>query len=120
MLEFILELTSDILSKVTSLSKADKDIVYDNVSYALNQTRTHIRNTRQGNKDQPSSQLSNVWQRTGRELRRIHLPEIQNLADTIEQKSKYWSDPSRYDLQNLDRYEMRLTQVENKLKKICK
>lgn len=119
MLNFILELTSDIVSNSTSLSKTDKDTVHDEVTYALNQTRTHIRNTRRGNTDQPSSQLSNVWQRTGKRLRRIKHPQIQGLADTIEQKSKYWSDPTDYDLQNLDLYEMRLTQVESKLNELC-
>lgn len=119
MLEFILGLTSDIISNSTSLSKADKENIYDEVAYALNQTRVHIGNTRQGNIDQASSQLSNVWQRTGKRLRRIRYAEIQSLAETIEQKSKYWSAPNDYDIQNLDRYEMRLTQVEGKLKEIC-
>ncbi len=119
MLEFILGLTSDIISNSTSLSKKDKDTVHNEVTYALNQTRTHIRNTRQGNTDQPSSHLSNVWQRTGRRLRQIGHTEVQGLADTIEQKSKYWSDPTDYDLQNLDQYEMRLTQVESKLNELC-
>lgn len=118
MLEFLLELTSDIISSSTILSRTDKRMVHDEVNYALNQTRTHIRNTRQGNIDQPSSHLSNVWLRTGKRLRRIRHPEIQWLAKTIEQKSKYWSDPIDYDLQNLDRYEMRLTQVEDKLNEI--
>jgi len=120
MLEFILDLTSDIISKSLVLSKAEKETIYDELTYALNQTRTHIRNTRKGSTDQPSAHLSNVWQRTGKHLRRIRQKEIQNLADIIEQKSKYWSDPTIYDLQNLNRYEMRLTQVENKLKEICR
>jgi hypothetical protein len=120
MLEFILELTTNIISNSPSLSQVDKDTVYDEVTYVLNQTRTHIRNTRQGITDQPSSHLSNIWQRTGKRLRRIRNPEIQILAETIEQKSKYWSDPIIYDLQNLNRYEMRLTQVENKLNEICR
>lgn len=119
MLEFILELTSSIISNVTSLSKEDKVLVYDKVNYALNKTRTHIRSTRLGNTDQSSSQLSNIWQRTGKALRRIRHSEIQSLANIIEQKSKYWSDPAGYDLRNLDLYEMRLTQVESKLKNIC-
>ncbi|WP_167618547.1 hypothetical protein [Maribellus sediminis] len=120
MLEFILELTTDIISKSLSLSKVDKETIFDEVTYALNQTRTHIRNTRLGNKDQASSHLSNVWQRTGKHLRRIRHHEIQELADIIEQKSKYWSDPDIYDLQNLNNYEMRLIQVETKLNNICK
>jgi hypothetical protein len=93
--------------------------VYDKVIYAINQTRVHIRNTRQGNADQSSAQLSNIWQRTGRELRRIRHNEIQMLARTIEEKSKYWSDPSNYDFQNLEQYEMKLAQVEDNLKRIC-
>lgn len=120
MLEFFLELTTDIISNSLSLSKIDKDTVFDEVTYALNQTRTHIRNTRKDNKDQPSSHLSNVWQRTGKRLRRIRNSDIQRLAEIIEQKSKYWSDPTIYDLQNINHYEMRLTQVETKLNQICR
>ncbi|MCD4676223.1 MAG: hypothetical protein K8S18_09560, partial [Desulfobacula sp.] len=85
MLEFILGEIYIILSKMSSLTKSDKNMIYDKVNYAINQTRTHIRNTRQGNIDQSSSTLSNIWQRTGKALKGIHHPEIQELAKTIEQ-----------------------------------
>ncbi len=120
MLEYLLEVTVKIISNSSSLSRFDKGTVYDEVTYALNQTRTHIRNTRNGNIDRPSSHLSNVWQRTGKRLRNIKNVELQDLADIIEQKSKYWSDPIIYDLENLNRYEMQLIQVEQKLNEICR
>lgn len=118
MLEFILELTTEIISKANSLTLKEKKLVNEEVNYALNQTRTHILNTRQGSTDKASSQLSNIWRRVGNRLRQIKNKDIQNLANTIEQKSKYWSDPINYDLKNLEHFEMRLSQVEQKLKQI--
>ena len=118
MLEFILELTSNIISQTYTLSEIDKETVNDEVSYALNQTRLHILNTRRDGLDKASSQLSNIWRRVGNRLRQIHDQDIENLATTIEQKSIYWSDPINYDVKNLEYFEMRLTQVEQKLNQI--
>lgn len=120
MLGIIFEYALKIISKSSALSKKERQIVLSEITNALNQTRVHIRNTRKGNIDEPSSLLSNTWLRAGQQLRKIQNQEIQILADTIEQKSKYWSDPIGYEPRNLEKYEMRLSEVEAKLKEIRK
>jgi isocitrate dehydrogenase len=118
MLEFILGLTSDIIMRTHSLTVKEKRLIRDEVNYAINQTRTHISNTRKGNVDKASSQLSNIWRRVGNKLQEINNRRINELANTIEQKSKYWSDPDNYSIENIRRFEMRLTQVEQTLEEI--
>lgn len=120
MLNYILQLTEEILNETTGLSKKNKDIVYDQVSYALKLTKSHINSTRTGNRDKSSPTLANVWQRTSKQIKVINNSQIKNLASTIEEKSIYWADPDRYDTSQFDNFEMRISQVESTLNRLCK
>jgi hypothetical protein len=120
MLNFFLQLIEDILNETTKLSQKDKDFVYDQVSYALKQTQSHINSTRANGKDKSSSTLSNVWQRASKQIKTVSNSRIQNLAETIEEKSKYWADPDGYDTTHFESFQMRISQVELTLKELCK
>lgn len=116
MLGYIIEQVEHIFQRGTGLSNSEKKLIEDEVKYALNQTRLHIAQTRTHSKDIASSQLSNIWRRVGSRLSDIGNESVRCYARTIEEKSKYWSDPNNYDRENLEKYEMYLTQVEDKLK----
>lgn len=118
MLGYILELTTNLLSRANNLSEREKQLIKNELNYSINQTRTHISNFRNNGADRASGQLSNIWRRTGLKLQAIHNPELVDLAKTIEKKSKYWADPINYDKEDLERNEMYLSQVERKLKEI--
>ncbi len=120
MLEYILELAERISSEKNQLSDKDKDLVFEHVSYALEQTRAHIASTRKNGPDKSSTILSNIWQRTARNIKVVKNPIVKQLVETIEEKGKYWSDPNSYDKEQFDRYNMRITQVDSTLKKMCK
>lgn len=113
MLEIILDITDMILGKARTLSLKDKNFVRDQVSYAIRQTSFHINGTRSHNKDKASAQLSNIWQRVGLQIRSIDNVEIQNLAETMEAKSKYWADPANYSKELLAAYKMKLVQIQH-------
>jgi hypothetical protein len=119
MLTFILNLTKNILSGTETLSQKDKDLVVDNIAYAILQTKAHINSTRQRNKDKSSSVLANIWQRTASNIKGIENADIKELVEVIEQKSKYWSDPDSYDKKLFDQYQMKITQVESQIEKLC-
>lgn len=120
MLNYFLELANDILSEASGLSKKDKDFVYDHVSYAIKQTKSHISATRTNGRDKPSSILSNIWQRASQNIKKINNRKIKNLAETIEEKSKYWADPDNYDTAQFDHFQMRISQVESTLNQLYK
>lgn len=117
---FFLKLIEDILNESTGLSKKDKDFVYDHVSYALKQTKSHINSTRVRGRDKSSPTLSNIWQRASKQIKTVSNSRIQNLAETIEEKSKYWADPDSYGTTQFDSFQMRISQLELTLKEFCK
>jgi hypothetical protein len=120
MLDFFLRFTEDILSETIRLSQKDKDFVYDQVSFALKQTKSYISSTRTNGRDKSSAVLSNIWQRASKSIKTINNEKIRSLAQTIEEKSKYWADPDSYDNTQFDKYQMRILQVETTLKNLCK
>lgn len=120
MLDYILELTEKILSELNKLSTKDKDLIQNQVSFALEQTRAHINSTRQNGSDKSSTILSNIWQRTANNIKHINNQSVKRLVETIKEKGKYWSDPDSYDTEQFDIYNMRITQVDLTLKEMCK
>jgi len=120
MLNFFLQLTEDILRETTRLSQKDKDFVYDQVSYALKQTQSHINSTRANGRDKSSPTLSNIWQRASKQIKTVSNIRIKNLAETIEEKSKYWADPDGYDTMQFENFQMRISEVQSTLKELCK
>ena len=118
MLGYILELTSNLLSRAKNISEKEKKLLKNELNFSINQTRTHISNFRNNGADRASGQLSNIWRRAGLKLQAINNPELVDLAKTIEEKSKYWADPISYDKDDLEKNEMYLSQVEHKLKEI--
>lgn len=120
MLNYLLQLTEDILNETVALSQKDKDFIYDQVSYALKQTQSHINSTRTNGRDISSPTLSNIWQRAANNIKDVNNKNIKSLAVTIEEKSKYWADPDRYDTSQFDNFQMRITQVELTLNRLCK
>lgn len=119
MLDIILDLAQDLLNATRALSDKDKQLAHYHVTYALNQTKIHMLHTSRGEKDQASASLSNIWQRAGQKIQQIKNTDVRNLAFTIEQKSKYWADPDRFDQQQFDQYRMRIFQVESTLNELC-
>ncbi|WP_374505782.1 hypothetical protein [Flavobacterium sp.] len=120
MLGYILELVERISIEKNELSNNDRSLVFEHVSYALAQTRAHIATTRKSGLDKPSTILSNIWQRTARNIKIVKNPVVKQLVETIEEKGRYWSDPNTYDKKQFDNYNMRITQVDSTLKKMCK
>ncbi len=119
MLTVILQLIENIFPELQELSVKDKRLIYDEVSFALKQTKAHINATRRNRSDTASTTLSNIWQRASRNIAQINHPVVKQLADTIEQKSRYWSDPDGYETGHFKKYSMRIVQVEETLNKIC-
>ncbi|TND07425.1 MAG: hypothetical protein FD123_3275 [Bacteroidetes bacterium] len=120
MLDYILGLAEKISFEANKLSTKDKDLIFDQVSFALEQTRAHISSTRKNDTDKSSTILSNIWQRTARNIKGVKHPTVKQLVETIEEKGKYWSDPDSYNKEQFDKYTMRITQVDSTLKKMCK
>jgi hypothetical protein len=120
MLDYILELTNKILLELNKLSTKDKDLIQNQVSFALEQTRAHINYTRQNGTDKSSTILSNIWQRTANNIKHINNPSVKQLVNTIKEKGKYWSDPDSYDTEQFEKHNMRITQVDSILKEMCK
>jgi hypothetical protein len=120
MLDYILELTEKILPELNKLSAKNKDIVQYQVSFALEQTRAHIKYRRQNDADKSSTILSNIWQRTANNIKHINNKSVKRLVETMKEKGKYWSDPDSYDNEQFDKYNMRITQVDSTLKEMCK
>ena len=110
-----LALVTDFLSRLPVLNDREKRVVQDSVSYAVNQTRLHIANTRQNQSDVPSAILSNIWMETAQRLSKVGNEEVKSWADMLREKARYWSDPKGYNLQHLQEYQIRLTDVEDKL-----
>ncbi|HPT73052.1 MAG TPA: hypothetical protein PLE74_12320 [Candidatus Cloacimonadota bacterium] len=103
-----------------NLSESEKTLVHDEVLNAIIQTRAHIAQTRINFVDKSSPIIANIWLRTSLRLKRIRNGNVQDLASTIEQKSRYWADPQNYNLRNIIEYKMRLEEVETALKTICR
>lgn len=120
MLDYILELTEKILRDINKLSSKEKDLIYNQVSFALQQTRAHINSTRINGTDKSSTILSNIWQRTANNIKDIKNQRVKKLVETMRQKGKYWSDPDSYDTEQLDKYSMRIIQVDLTLNEMCK
>ncbi|SDX01739.1 hypothetical protein SAMN05444410_10845 [Hydrobacter penzbergensis] len=120
MLNYFLSITKDILNEASNLSKKEKELVYDQVSYAVRQTKSHINATRTNGKDKSSPIISNAWQRASQRIKTVNNPNIKRFAETIEEKSKYWADPISYNTAQFDDFEMRIFQVETTLEKLCK
>ena len=120
MLEFLLELTRDILSETGTLTQKKKQLVHDQVLYAINQTKSHMQSTSSGGIDKSSAILSNIWQRAAVRIQTINNRRIKQLAETIEQKSRYWADTEKYNRNQFTIYEMKISQVEQTLKELCK
>jgi hypothetical protein len=106
------------LDRATSLSKSDKIKVNEIVSHAIRFTRTHISRTRENKTDIPSQMLSTIWQEAANKLKRFGNEDLKRFAKTLENKSKYWSDPDGFRPDVLDEYGMLLTQVETKLEEL--
>lgn len=96
MLEYILDMTKDLLTNSQRLSLREKRLISDEVKYAINQTRVHISYTRQEIRDKPSSHLSNVWQRAGENIGSIRNQRVSHLAGIISEKSRYWASPELF------------------------
>ena len=120
MLDYILELTEKILGEINKLSPKEKDLIHNQVSFALQQTRAHINSTRTNGADKSSTILSNIWQRTANNIKDINTQRVKQLVETMKQKGKYWSDPDSYDTEQFDTYNMRITQVDSTLNEMCK
>ena len=118
MLGYILEMTVELIVNIKLLSDREKRLISDEVNYAINQTRVHISYTRTGIKDKSSSHISNVWQRTGENLKNIKHKDVIHLAGIISDKSRYWSSPDLFNEYELEKSEMKLTQIETLLDKL--
>lgn len=118
MLEYILDMTKDLLTNSQRLSTREKRLISDEVKYAINQTRVHISYTRKEISDKPSSHLSNVWQRAGENIGSIRNQRVAHLAGIISEKSRYWSSPDLFNESELELSEMKLVQVEALLQNI--
>lgn len=94
-------------------------MIYAKVSYTLGQTKAHINSTRVDNSDKASAILANIWRRTASEIRISRNRNVNELVEVIKQKSEYWSDPQTYDKELFDNYNMRITQVQETLNKLC-
>ncbi len=103
----------------SNLSDNDRKLIFDKVSYAISQTRSHISTTREGQNDIVSPIVANIWLRTARDLSVIKNKEVQILSRNLFQKSKYWTDTKNFDPINFEHYKIKLTQVEDSLSKIC-
>ncbi|MBN1118170.1 MAG: hypothetical protein JXA77_13260 [Bacteroidales bacterium] len=120
MLNYILELTERILHELNGLTSRDKELICDQVNYALNHTRSHILATRKNDIDKSDMILSTIWLRTSNRIKAVKNPIVQELAKTMEEKSKYWSNTNSYDKSQFDEYNMRLSQVESTLNFLSK
>lgn len=111
----ILELFSHYLTDAQRLSKSEREEVYEIVVNAIRRTRTLISQTRKAEKDEPSHILSMTWQSAANKLRKLGDERLQSFAETLEHKSKYWSEPHSYTPDQISKYGMLLSQVETKL-----
>ena len=116
----ILRLFSNYIDQAKNLSRKDKEQLYEIVIIAIRRTRTFITQTRINGKDEPSNILSLTWQSAANRLRRFDNDELKSFAATLEQKSKYWSEPSSYTVEQIQKYGMLLTEVEDKLNELTK
>lgn len=116
----VLYIVENLLRGIKGLSRNEKQSLYEIVSHALRTTRTIISQTRKDGFDQPSNILSMTWQNASNQLKKLNYDGIRDYAQTLEEKSKYWSDPSGYNKSDLERYGMMLIQVEAKLKDLTK
>lgn len=114
------ELIINLLHQSSNLSKKEKDLIWEVVTNGLNKTRAFIATNRVNNMDKPSHILSNVWQSAAADLKKLNNEELNPFINTLYEKSKYWSDPDTYDLNQMEEYKMRLIQVENSLKDLIK
>lgn len=114
----VLSIIKDFLRGAKNLSKKNRESVYDIVSHAIRRTGTIISQTRKDGIDQPSNILSMTWQDASNKLRKLGNERLKSFANTLEEKGKYWSDPSGYDNTQILEYGMLLTQVEAKLKEL--
>ncbi|NTS43024.1 hypothetical protein HRG84_19210 [Flavisolibacter sp. BT320] len=115
---FVLELVKNYIARTGELSNEEKFKVSEIVSHAIRLTRTHIVRTRKDQTDIPSQILSTTWQEAANSLRRIGGVTLQKFAKTLEEKSRFWSDPNGFKPRLLDEYEMKLTEVEAKLQEV--
>ena len=120
MFNYILKQVEKIVLKSNELSPQHKELIFEHVSFALEQTRAYISSSRKNGSDKSSSILSNIWQRTARNIKAIENPDVRRFVKTIEEKARYWSDPNSYDKEQFDNYNMRIFQVETTLKQMCK
>jgi len=114
----VIGILGNIINSAKNLSRSEKQSIYDTVSHALSRTRTIIAQTRRDGEDQPSNILSMTWQEASNQLKKIKNESILEFAETLEYKSKYWSNPANYTADQLTEYKMRLVQVEKELKQL--
>lgn len=117
---WMLSMITNYIKEAKGLSKSEKLELYDLISNAIRTTRTFISRTRNTEKDEPSNILSTTWQRAANELQKVGNARLKDFARTLEEKSKYWADPKAYDKDELNKYGMMLTQVEERLKELTK
>lgn len=108
----------DYIMQSYGLSRTEKLRVHSIVMRGINETRTHISRTRKEHGDIPSQILSNTWMETANELQRTNDQNLEQVAKMLYQKSKYWSDPTGYQPDELDQYDISLNNVEAELKKL--
>lgn len=120
MFEFFLDLIEQITEHSRSLSRKQRQMIHDQILYAINQTKVHMQATSINGKDRSSTSLSNIWQRSAAKVKRVNSREVSQLAKTIEEKAKYWSDTEGYDRDNFVAYHMRINEVEQTLNQLCK
>ncbi len=118
MLNYILDLSHKIFSEKNELTAKEKELVNNEISHALNLTRTHINSYRINSVDISSSILATVWLRASINLSTINHPNIKELISTMREKGKYWSDPEKYDKVQFDKYNMRISDVEKTIKSL--
>jgi hypothetical protein len=115
---WMFNMVNDYITRAKGLSKSEKQKVNEIVTNAIRLTRTYITRTRKLGDDEPSQILSTTWQDASNKLKKFGDESLQSFAQMLEEKSKYWSDPNGYDVEELQRYGMMLTQVETKLKEL--
>lgn len=115
---WMLDMVGDYLTRAKGLSKTEKQKVNEIVRHALGVTKTFIARNRNNGGDEPSQILSTTWQEASNKLRALGDINLRQFAEMLEEKSKYWSDPIGYDMEEISNYDIRLVTVENELKSL--
>jgi hypothetical protein len=113
-------LFEEILFHANYLSKNDKRKIYRVIMEAINFTRNYISRNETRRVNDGSQILSYIWLDAMGQLQQMNQPKLNNIINILNDKSDFWSDPSRYNDEMLDQKNMRLERLTHILNDLVK